>query len=92
MQMRTSPWFLSLVFCLISHAAFAQATPPPAPPGWAGSASAGLAMTSGNSDTSTVNAAYELKRDTGSPFVFKSSGLLVWGKSEGVLEQRSAGP
>ena len=42
-------------------------------------------MTSGNSDTSTVNAAYELKRETGSPFVFKSSGLLVWGKSEGVL-------
>ena len=39
----------------------------------------------GNSDTSTVNPAYELKRDTGSPMVFKSNGLLVWGKSEGVL-------
>ena len=42
-------------------------------------------MTSGNSDTSTMNAAFELKRDTGAPLVFKSSGLLVWGKSEGVL-------
>lgn len=42
-------------------------------------------MTSGNSDTSTMNAAYELKRDTGTPLVFKSSGVLVWGKSEGVL-------
>lgn len=83
--MRSSPWFLSLVFCLSGHWAFAQATPPPAPPGWAGSASAGLALTSGNSDTSTVNAAYELKRDTGSSFVFKSNGLFVWGKSEGVL-------
>ena len=87
MKPRTSS-ILSLVFlfCLfISPLAFAQAAPPPAPPGWAGSASAGLAMTSGNSDTSTMNAAYELKRDTGAPLVFKSSGLLVWGKSEGVL-------
>lgn len=60
------------------------ATPPP-PPGWTGSASAGLAVTQGNNDTSTVNAAYEIKRDIGSPFVLKSSGLLVWGKSQGEL-------
>jgi putative salt-induced outer membrane protein YdiY len=59
--------------------------PPPPPPGWAGSASAGLAMTQGNSDTSTVNAAYELKHDSGGLLVFKSAGLLVWGKSEGEL-------
>ena len=87
MQKRTppSPLSLAFVFCLFGQLAFAQATPPPAPPGWAGSASAGLAMTSGNSDTSTVNSAYELKRDTGGPLVFKSNGLLVWGKSEGVL-------
>jgi len=86
MQKRTPPPLL-LVFVLsfFSQMAFAQATPPPAPPGWAGSASAGLAMTSGNSDTSTVNSAYELKRDTGGPLLFKSNGLLVWGKSEGVL-------
>ena len=79
------PLSLLLVFSLFSQVAFAQATPPPVPPGWAGSAGAGLAMTSGNSDTSTVNAAYELKRDTGGPFLFKSNGLLVWGKSESVL-------
>ena len=87
MQKRTppSPWSLAFVFGLFSQLAFAQATPPPAPPGWAGSASAGLAMTSGNSDTSSVNSAYELKRDTGGLLVFKSNGLLVWGKSEGVL-------
>ena len=66
--------------------AFAQpAAPPPPPPGWTGSASAGLALTQGNSDTSTVNAAYEVKRETGSPYVFKSSGLLVYGKAEGEL-------
>lgn len=64
---------------------FAQPAPAEPPPGWAGSASAGVALTSGNSDTSTVNAAYELKRDTGGTFVLKSTGLLVWGKSEGEL-------
>jgi putative salt-induced outer membrane protein YdiY len=42
-------------------------------------------LTQGNSDTSTVNAAYELKRDTGGRFGLKSTGLLVWGKSEGEL-------
>ena len=57
-------------------------TPPPPPPGWAGSASAGLAMTQGNSDTSTVNAAFELKHDGGGPMVFKSYGLLVWSRAE----------
>jgi putative salt-induced outer membrane protein YdiY len=69
----------------LPNLAFAQTPPEPPPPGWAGSASAGIALTQGNSDTSTVNAAYELKRDTGSPIVIRSSGLLVWGKSEGEL-------
>ena len=54
-------------------------------PAGSGSAGAGLALTSGNSDTSTVNAAYELKRDTGGNIVFKSNGLLVCGESEGEL-------
>ncbi|HEX8031746.1 MAG TPA: DUF481 domain-containing protein [Vicinamibacterales bacterium] len=66
-------------------AAPAQPTPPPPPPGWAGSASAGLALTQGNSDTSTVNAAYELLRDTGGRLIVKSNGLLVYGKSEEIL-------
>lgn len=64
--------------------AVAPATPPP-PPGWIGSAGAGLSLTDGNTDTRTVNAAYEVKRDTGSPFLFTSSGLLVWGKAQGEL-------
>jgi len=69
----------------LAHAqAPAPATPPP-PLGWTGSASAGLALTQGNNDTSTVNAAYELKRDTGGVFLLKSAGLLVWGKSQGEL-------
>src|SRR5688500_16861709 len=75
---------ITLVIALPASAAFAQ-TPPPPPPGWAGSASAGLAMTSGNSDTSTVNAAYDIKRDTGGPYLFKSAALLLYGKAEDVL-------
>ena len=86
MQMRTLPAFLLISAALAAAPtlAFGQ-TPPPPPPGWVGSASAGLALTQGNSDTSTVNAAYELKRDTGGNFVFKSNGLLVRGEAEDTL-------
>lgn len=87
MQTRPLPTFLFILAALAAapSIAFAQpAAPPPPPPGWVGSAGAGLALTQGNSDTSTVNAAYELKRDTGGAMVFKSNGLLVWGKSEDV--------
>ena len=90
MQTRTFPW-LPYVITLVTtipfvtaQTAFAQTTPPP-PPGWAGSASAGLALTSGNSDTSTVNVAYDLKRDTGGLYLFKSAGLFLYGQSEDVL-------
>lgn len=58
---------------------------PPPPPGWTGSFGAGLALTQGNSDTSTVNAAFDVKRDTGSPFLFRSAGLFIRGESEGEL-------
>jgi putative salt-induced outer membrane protein YdiY len=82
MKMRLLPAVISLLS--IPNIAFAQ-TPPPPPPGWAGSASAGLALTQGNSDTSTINAAYELKHDSGGPMVFKSNGLLVRGEAEETL-------
>ena len=75
-----------ILMCAVPASTFAQTpAPPPPPPGWTGSASAGLALTQGNSDTSTINAAYEVKRETSSPYVFKSSMLLVYGKSEGEL-------
>ena len=80
------PLLTAIAFAALPNTVMAQTpAPPPPPPGWIGSASAGLALTSGNSDTSTVNAAYELKRDTGGNLVLKSAGLLVWGKSEGEL-------
>lgn len=61
------------------------APPPPPPPGWTGSASAGLSFTQGNSDTSTTNLAYEVKRDTGTNLLFKSTGLYIRSLSEGDL-------
>jgi putative salt-induced outer membrane protein YdiY len=69
---------------LIAAPVAAQTDPAKPPPGWTGSAGAGLAMTSGNNDTSTVNAAYELKRDTGGPYLIKSAALLLYGKTEEV--------
>jgi putative salt-induced outer membrane protein YdiY len=67
------------------------APPPPPPPGWAGSLGAGYAFTSGNSDTSTGNLAYEVLRDTGTNVVLKSTGLYLRGESEGVATvQRAA--
>lgn len=87
-MMKQIPLLLSVLVAGITFTAaeaVAQTAPPPPPPGWAGSAGAGFAMTSGNSDTSSVNAAYDLKRDTGGPLVFRSSGLLLYGKSQDVL-------
>ena len=61
------------------------AKPPAPPPGWTGSASAGLALTQGNSDTSNINIAFDVKRDTGSPYLFKSSALYLRGEAESEL-------
>ena len=44
-----------------------------------------MAVTQGNSDTSTVNLAYGVKRDVGSPFLFRSAGLFIRADSEGEL-------
>ena len=74
----------SFTFMAMPRMAGAQPAATPPPLGWTGSAGAGLALTEGNSDTSTVNAAYELKRDAGGAIVLKSNGLLVWGKSQGA--------
>ena len=86
MQILTPLAFRSVALTLLTFAtpALAQTAAPPPPPGWAGSASAGLAMTAGNNDSSSINAAYELKRDTGGNYLFKSAGLLLYGKTEEV--------
>lgn len=74
-----------LLATLLSPAIASAQTPPPPPPGWIGSAAAGLALTQGNSDTSTVNIGYEIKRDTGSRILLGSTGLFIRGESAGEL-------
>ena len=72
---------------LLPAAVFAQApaaAPPPPPPGWTGSVGAGLALTSGNSKTSTINVGYDVLRDYGTDVLFKSTGLLLKGSANDV--------
>ena len=64
--------------------AFAQA-PPADHKIWTVEASAGLALTSGNTDTSSVNAAYNFVYDPLTKNVVKSDGLFIRGKTEGDL-------
>lgn len=60
------------------------AAPPPPPPGWTGSIGGGLALTSGNSDTSTVNVGFDVLRDHGTNLLFKSAGLYLRGSNQGT--------
>jgi putative salt-induced outer membrane protein len=72
----------------------AQAPPAPAaapPPVTTGNVSFGLALTSGNKDTTTFNAGYEFKYDPKTKNVFKSSGLFLYGKSDGELTAEQYG-
>ncbi|MGE3957620.1 MAG: YdiY family protein [Vicinamibacterales bacterium] len=73
-----------LALSLVSAPAFAQA-PAAAPPPLAATASAGLALTSGNKDTSTLNLGYELAYDPKTRNVIKSDGLYLRGKTDGAL-------
>jgi putative salt-induced outer membrane protein YdiY len=61
--------------------------PPPEPPpkAWTTTAGVGLAVTSGNSDTSTYNMNYGFTYDPKTRNVVKSDGLLIRGKTEGIL-------
>lgn len=63
--------------------AWAQA--PAEPKIWTVAASAGLALTHGNKDSSTVNAAYDLTYDPQTRNVVKSDALLIRGKTEDEL-------
>jgi len=75
---------LTLAFATDTRAQVPAAAPPPPPPGWTGSIGGGLAITSGNSDTSTTNVGYDVLRDYGTNVIFKSAGLLLKGSNDGV--------
>ena len=83
---------VSAVLAVLCTAApvFAQAPADP-PKIWTVTASAGLALTSGNSNTSTINVAYDIVYDRQSRNVVKSDGLFLRGKSEGTLSANRIG-
>jgi putative salt-induced outer membrane protein len=58
--------------------------PPTQTPGWHGSAGAGLAMTSGNSDTQSYNLSLALTYDPQKDHVVKVDGLYLKSRADGV--------
>jgi putative salt-induced outer membrane protein YdiY len=71
--------------------AFAQAQPPAPPKIWTVALSAGLALTSGNTDTSNLNGSYDIVYDPQRRNVIKSDGLFLRGKTEGELSANRIG-
>jgi putative salt-induced outer membrane protein YdiY len=61
------------------------ATPPPPPKIWTVSASAGWSFTQGNTDTSSVNAGYNIVYDPQTKNVIKSDGLYLRTKDHGEV-------
>lgn len=63
--------------------------PPPRPasqppPGWTGSIGGGFAVTSGNSDTATLNVGFDVLKDHGTNVTFKATGLYLSGSTGGT--------
>ncbi len=67
---------------MASSTALAQA-PAAAPKAWTENASAGLAVTGGNTDTTTINIGYEVVYDPHRRNVVRSAGLFLHGTSDG---------
>lgn len=87
--------FVSIALaCLAATSAFAQgapaAAPAPPPPVWTGSIGAGVAVTSGNSDTSNINLSFKAVRDPKTKVVFSTEGLYIRGTSNGELTADNA--
>ena len=75
-----------LVKLLLVASAFAQAPAAPPDPGtWIGTAGAGLALTSGNSDTLNFNLAFDATRDPKTRNVMRWTGLYLRGEQNDAL-------
>ena len=85
--MTRRPVTFSALVCaaLVCSSPAAAQTPPLEPKIWTVSAGAGLALTSGNTDTSTVNASYEITYDPPTRHVIRSDGLMIRGKTNKEL-------
>lgn len=76
---------LTTVAVLVAGSAFAEDTPAPPKP-WSSSIGAGLAITSGNTDTKNYNLSFATKYDPKTRFVFKADGLYLRGDSNGETQ------
>jgi putative salt-induced outer membrane protein YdiY len=74
----------SIVLVFAAVKAFA-ADPPPAKP-WVSSVGAGLALTSGNTDTKNYNLSFTTKYDPKTKFVFKADAVYLRGESNGATQ------
>ena len=70
---------------VIARPALAQAPPPPPHKVWDEAASLGVSTTSGNSDASQFNAAFDLVYDPLTKNIVKSNALFLRGSTEGAL-------
>ena len=82
---------IGIVLAVATCGGWASAQTAAPPKVWIVLASAGLALTSGNTDTSTVNAAYDITYDPHTKNVVKSDGLLLRGETEGTLSANRLG-
>jgi putative salt-induced outer membrane protein len=85
---------LSLACAGLSAApVMAQAPTPPtgSPPAVTGNVGIGLGVTSGNKDTTNFNAGYEFTYDPKTKNVVKSTGLFLYGQTDGELTNEQYG-
>lgn len=79
---------------LLAASASAQ-TPAPAapPPPWSGALSAGIALTGGNTDTTTINVAFDVQSDKTQRNVIKAEGLNIRSSRDGdaIVDRTSLG-
>ena len=75
---------IPVAMLLVCSPAFAADAPPPPP--WASSFGAGLAITSGNTDTKNVNLAFTTKYDPKTRIVFKAEAMYLRGDANGVRQ------
>jgi putative salt-induced outer membrane protein YdiY len=75
----------AILLLFIATSLFADDAPPPAKP-WSTTLGAGLAITSGNSDTKNINVSFATKYDPKTRVVFKADALYLRGDANGVKQ------
>jgi putative salt-induced outer membrane protein YdiY len=86
-------WIFAGLFVVFFAVTTAAQAPPAAPEHkvWTIAAGAGLALTSGNKETSNVNAAYDFVYDPLTRNIVKSDGLMIRSKTDGELSANRIG-